>query len=413
MRRVVITGLGIISPVGNDVPNFWNSLTTGKSGVNLLTRFDTSEMKIKVAAQVENFDPKQYFKDKSDIRKTDLYVQYALAAAVQAMGDSGLDDTNCDPTRLGVYVGSGIGGMTTFYDESVKLHTRGPSRVSPHFIPMMIGNIAAGTVAIRFGARGPSLPVVTACATSTNTIGEAFLAIKYGRADAIIAGGSEATIVPLSVAGFANCFALSETTDPARASIPFDKERNGFVMGEGAGVLILEELSHAKQRGAKIYAEICGYGNTCDAYHVTAPHPDATGAADAIALAVNEAGISDSDKIYINAHGTSTQLNDKAETTAIKKVFGEKAYDIPVSSTKSMTGHMLGAAGAAEAIASTLALKYGLLPPTVGLQNTDADCDLDYVPNTAREFSADFALSSSLGFGGHNAVIALKKYSEG
>lgn len=418
MRRVVITGMGVISPVGNDLPSFKDSLINGKSGIAPITRFDTLETKIKVAAQVENFDPKQYFIDKSEIRKTDLYVQYAYAAALQAMNDSGLraiDDgensANCDPERLGVYVGSGIGGMTTFYDESVKLHTRGPSRVSPHFIPMMIGNIAAGTISIKFGACGPTLPVVTACATSTNSIGEAYLAIKHDRADAIIAGGSEATLTPLAVAGFANCFALSESNDPERASIPFDKERNGFVMGEGAGILIIEELTHAQKRGAKIYAEICGYGNTSDAYHVTAPHPEANGATASIKLAVKEAQIGENDKIYINAHGTSTQLNDKAETLAIKKVFGERAYDIAISSTKSMTGHMLGAAGAIEAIASTLTFTDGVVPPTIGYKIPDPECDLDYVPNKVREFKADFALSASLGFGGHNACIALKRFN--
>ena len=417
MRRVVITGMGVISPIGNDLPTFKDSLKNGRSGIVPITRFDTSDTKIKVAAQVENFDPKQYFTDKSEIRKTDLYVQYAYAAALQAMNDSGLRTTddgeelsNCDPNRLGVYVGSGIGGMTTFYDESVKLYTKGPSRVSPHFIPMMIGNIAAGTVSIKFGACGPTLPVVTACATSTNAIGEAYLAIKYDRADAIIAGGAEATLNPLAIAGFANCFALSESSDPERASIPFDKERDGFVMGEGAGILIIEELSHALKRGAKIYAEICGYGNTSDAYHVTAPHPEAIGATAAIKLAVEEAKISQNDKVYINAHGTSTQLNDKAETQAIKNVFGEKAYDIAVSSTKSMTGHMLGAAGAVEAIASTLTFTDGIVPPTIGYQIPDPDCDLDYVPNKAREFKADFALSTSLGFGGHNACIVLKRF---
>ncbi|HBL85243.1 MAG: beta-ketoacyl-[acyl-carrier-protein] synthase II [Clostridiales bacterium GWF2_38_85] len=406
MQRVVITGIGVISPVGNDINSFWNSLSNGISGIDFITRFDTTDIKIKTDAEVKDFDPKIYFADKSEIRKSDLYTQYAYAAAVQAMADSNLIDY--ENTRLGVYVGSGIGGMATFYDESIKLYTKGASRVSPHFIPMMIGNMATGMISIKFKAMGPTLPVVTACATSSNTIGEAYLAIKYGRADAIIAGGSEAAINPLAIAGFANCFALSESTDPKRSSIPFDKERNGFVMGEGAGILILEEYNHAVARGAKIYAEVCGYGNTSDAYHVTAPHPDALGATNAIDLAKKEANITENDKIYINAHGTSTHLNDKAETLAIKNVFGKKAYEIMISSTKSMTGHMLGAAGAVEAIASVLALNNGILPPTIGYQVPDEECDLDYVPNQARKVKVDFVLSTSLGFGGHNVCLVFK-----
>lgn len=419
MRRAVITGIGIISPIGNNMSDYWNNLKSGRSGVSFIEKFSTDDFKVKVAAEVKDFDPMDYFTDRSEIRKTDLYVQYAYAAAKQAMEDSGLRTTdngaeksNCDPYRLGVYFGSGIGGMNTFYDESIKLHTRGPSRVSPHFIPMMIGNIAAGTISIKFKANGVSLPVVTACATSTNAIGEAYLAIKYGRADAIIAGGSEATIIPLAVAGFANCFALSESDNPARASIPFDKERSGFVMGEGAGAIIVEELEHAIARGAKIYAEICGYGNTSDAHHITAPHPEAAGAAAAIKIAMNEANIEKDEKVYINAHGTSTPLNDKAETLAFKQVFGKKAYDIPISSTKSMTGHMLGAAGAAEAIACILALKDNIIPPTIGYEVFDSDCDLNYVPNISLEYNASVALSTSLGFGGHNACIAFRKYNK-
>lgn len=407
MNRVVITGMGIISPIGNTVSDFSDSLQNGKVGIDYITRFDTAEYKVKVAAEVKNFKAVDYYEDKTEIRRTDMFVQYAMGAAVQAMQDSGLKDI--DPTRLGVYVGSGVGGMQTFTAETQKLLERGPSRVSPFFITMMISNMASGTIAMRFNAQGPSMPIVSACATSGNAIGEAYRAIKHGYADAIIAGGAEATICPLAIAGFTNCLALCESDDPARSSIPFDKERSGFVMGEGAGILILEEYEHAKARNAKIYAEVCGYGNTCDAYHITSPQPEAIGAANAISLAVKEAGISGKDKIYINAHGTSTVMNDKTETLAIKKVFGSDAYKIPVSSTKSMTGHMLGAAGAAEAIVGTLVLTEGFIPPTVGYQVPDEECDLDYVPDKARKADVDVVLSSSFGFGGHNACIALKK----
>lgn len=408
MSRVVITGMGIISPIGNSVSAFCESLKTGKVGVGAITKFDTTDFKVKVAAEVKDFNASDYYDDKGEIRHTDLFVQYAMGAAVQAMKDSGLQE-HIDPKRLGVYVGSGVGGMQTFTAETQKLLERGPARVSPFFITMMISNMASGTIAIRFGAQGPSLPVVSACATSGNTIGEAYRAIKHGYADAIIAGGAEATICPLAVAGFTSCLALCESEDPMRSSIPFDKERKGFVMGEGAGIVVLEEYEHAKARNAKIYAELCGYGNTCDAYHITSPHPEAAGATNAIALAVSEAGINSKDKLYINAHGTSTAMNDKVETLAIKNVFGADAYHIPVSSTKSMTGHMLGAAGAAEAIAGVLSLTEGFIPPTMGYQVPDEDCDLDYVPNKAREADLEYVLSSSFGFGGHNAAIVLKK----
>lgn len=326
------------------------------------------------------------------------------------MTDSGLSaGDNIASERLGVYVGSGIGGFHTLAEEHQKLLEKGPRRVSPHFIPMMIANIAAGQIAIRYNATGPCLPVTTACATGTNAIGEAFHAIRYGYADAVIAGGSEAAITPLGFAGFINCMALSQSEDPAAASIPFDKRRNGFVMGEGAGALVLEEYEHAKARGAEIYAEISGYGCTCDAYHVTAPHPEAEGGARAIRLAVEEAGMSGESRVYINAHGTSTPLNDKSETLAIKKAFGELASQVAISSTKSMTGHMLGAAGAVEAIAAVLALKEGILPPTIGYVEPDPDCDLDYIPNTARQAQVNLSLSVSLGFGGHNACVAFTK----
>lgn len=410
MNRVVITGLGVISPVGNSVEEFWNSLIAGKCGIDFITKFDTADFKVKIAAEVKGFDPHDWM-EKGEIRKTDLFVQYAIAAASQAMADSGIEG-KVAPERLGVYVGSGIGGMNTFVAECNTYFTSGPKKISPFFVPMIISNMAAGNIAIKYHAQGPCLPVVTACATSTHAVGEAFRAIKYGYADAIIAGGSEATVNPIGIAGFTNCMALSTKNLPLESSIPFDKRRDGFVMGEGAGILVLEEYEHAKARGAKIYAEVTGYGNTCDAYHITAPHPEAEGGAKTISLAVEEAGLRPEDSIYINAHGTGTPLNDKCETIAVKKVFGQKAYELCISSTKSMTGHMLGAAGAVEAIASTLALHEEMIPPTIGYAEKDEECDLDYVPNTARKRKTDLALSISLGFGGHNACIAIRKYNE-
>ena len=407
MNRVVVTGMGVISPVGNTVQEFWANLIAGKIGIDFITRFDTTDFKVKIAAEVKNFDPGAYM-EKGEIRKTDLFAQYAVAAAAQAMEDSGLAG-KIDPDRFGVYIGSGTGGMNTFITECGKLDSLGPRRVSPHFIPMMISNMASGNIAIKYGAQGPCLPIVTACATATHSIGEAFRAIKHGYADAILAGGAEAAVNRLSMAGFTNCMALSTKNLPEESSIPFDKRRDGFVMGEGAGVLVLEEYEHAKARGAKIYAEVSGYGNTCDAYHVTAPHPEAQGGAKAITLALEEAGARHEEKIYINAHGTGTPMNDKAETLAIKAALGENAYKVAISSTKSMTGHMLGAAGAVEAIASVLALRDGMLPPTVGYREKDDDCDLDYVPNTARKQQMDVAVSTSLGFGGHNACIVFSR----
>lgn len=407
MNRVVVTGLGAVTPVGNDVPTMWEAMKAGKCGIDFITRFDTTEYKAKVAAEVKNFDPLKYI-EKSELRKTDLYCQYALCAAGEAMDDSGLMG-KIVPERFGVYVGSGIGGMQTFVSQTETLRDKGPKRVSPHFIPMMISNIAAGRIAIKYQAKGPSMSVVTACATSSNTIGEAFHAIKHGYADAILAGGAEATITPLAVAGFVNCMALSNSNDPAQASIPFDKRRDGFVMGEGAGTMILEEYEHAKARGAKIYAEIVGYGNTNDAYHVTAPDPDGAGASNAIRIALEESGRTENDLLYINAHGTSTPLNDKGETAAIKQVLGKNAYDVLISSTKSMTGHMLGATGAVEAIASVLALHDGVVPPTIGYREPDPDCDLNYVPNQGIKADIQYAASNSLGFGGHNACIVFKK----
>lgn len=410
MRRVVITGVGAVSPVGNTAEETWNSLITGKNGIGPITRFDTSApaCKVKVAAEVKDFDPSLYM-EKGEVRKTDLYAQYAMAAAVQAMKDSGIEG-KVDSDRLGVYVGSGIGGMNTFVEECNKLEKSGMKRISPFFIPMMISNIAAGNIAIRFKAEGPSMCVTTACATSAHAVGEAFHTIRYGYADAMIAGGAEATINKLSIAGFTNCKALTTEEDPNRASIPFDKERSGFVMGEGGAILVLEEYEHAMARGAKIYAEIVGYGNTNDAYHMTAPHPEAKGAAKSIRLAVEEAGMPADACLYINAHGTSTSLNDKTETLAFKLALGEEAaHKAMVSSTKSMTGHMLGATGALEAMACAYALRDGIVPPTINYREADPDCDLDYVPNEARKADIEYAISTNLGFGGHNACLVLKK----
>jgi len=409
MKRVVITGVGVISPVGNDAAVFFDSLTRGVCGIGPITRFDTSGYKAKMAGEVKDFDPQAVGIDRAQAKRTDLFAQYAMAAAMQAVTDSGIEG-KVAPERFGVYVGSGIGGMQTFVQETEKLLNRGPTRVSPFFIPMMIGNMAAGNIAIRFNAQGPCLPVVTACATSSHAIGEAFRAIKYGHADAIIAGGAEATILPLAVAGFSNMKALSESEDANAASLPFDARRGGFVMGEGSGIVVLEEYEHAVNRGAKVYAEVCGYGNTCDAYHITAPHAEAVGAANAIRLALEEAGWQ-GEALYINAHGTGTPMNDKVETLAIKKAMGEEAArKALISSTKSMTGHMLGAAGAVEAVACAFALKNGVVPPTIHLEQPDPECDLNYVPNEAVRADIEMAISSSLGFGGHNAVVALRKF---
>ncbi len=425
-RKVAITGLGVVSPLGCETDSFWKNICSGVCGIGEIRAFDASDYKVRIAAEVKDFDPLRFI-EKSQLRKTDLFAQYAAGAAAMAMKDSGLavfnDDLKGDvslcgiaPERLGVYVGSGIGGMNTFVREVNKLSDGGPNTVSPFFVPMMIGNIAAGTIAIRYGATGVNLPVVTACATGSHSIGEAYLAIKHGRADAVIAGGCEAAVNALSIAGFTNCMALSKRNDPESSSIPFDMRRDGFVLAEGAGILILEELEHATGRGAKVYGMITGYGNTCDAYHITAPHPEAAGAAEAIRIALREAfandhqmeeKINDGAKIYINAHGTSTPLNDRSETLAIKKALGEElAYKVSVSSTKSMTGHMLGAAGAVEAIISVLALRDGIIPPTIGYKEKDPDCDLDYTPNKAVKIQAEIALSNSLGFGGHNACLA-------
>ncbi len=408
MKRVVITGMGVISPVGNSLKAFWDGLLAGVCGVGPITRFDTEGFKAKLAAEVKDFNPADFGMDVPTQRRMDKFTQYAVAAAKQAVEESGIVGT-VEPERLGVYVGSGIGGMSTFVEQSNRLNERGPSRVSALFIPMMISNMAAGTIAIQYNAQGPCLPTVTACATSTHAVGEAYRAIAHGYADAIVAGGTEATITPLAVAGFTTCMALSLEQDPLKASLPFDARRAGFVMGEGAGILVLEEYERAVKRGAHIYAEICGYGNTCDAYHVTAPRPDGSGGARAMELALREAALSDEDCLYINAHGTGTPLNDKSETLAIKRALGEAAARRAIiSSTKSMTGHMLGAAGAVELIASAKAVEEGVVPPTIGLTEPDPECDLDYTPLTARRANLTIAVSTSLGFGGHNGAVALR-----
>lgn len=408
MRRVVITGMGIISPIGKDIKTFWENLKNGVCGIDFIQNIDTTGLEVKIAGEVRDFRAEDFGVEKGMARKADRYCQFALAAAQQAMDDRG--DLGLPNERVGVYVGSGIGGMQTFLNESKKMFEEGPGRVSPLFIPMMISNIAAGNIAIAHHAEGPCLPVVTACATSTHAIGEAYRAIKYGYADAIIAGGAEATINPLAIGGFTNCKALSKSSDPKRASLPFDAERKGFVIGEGAGIVILEEYEHAKASGAKIYGEICGYGNTCDAYHYTAPKPDGTCASRAIKMAIEEANYSEKDTLYVNAHGTGTHMNDSSETQALKLALGEKeARRAHISSSKSMTGHMLGAAGGVEVIVSALSLQEGIVTPTIGLNNPDPECDLDYTPNKAQKVDLTIAISNSLGFGGHNACVAIRK----
>lgn len=407
MRRVVVTGMGAITPVGNDIDTMWANMLAGVNGVEKITSFDTSDLKVHLAGTVKNFEPEKYI-EKRELRKLDIYCQYAIAAAQQAVDDSGILG-NINEERFGVYIGAGIGGLHSFVNNVTALNEGGPRKVSPFYIPMMIGNIATGNVAIRFKAKGVSLSVMSACATGTHSIGEAFHAIKDGYADAIIAGGTEAVIAPLTIAGFQNMKALSTNEDPETASRPFDKNRDGFVMGEGAGMLVLEEYEHAKARGAKIYAEFAGYGNTCDAHHVTAPDPEGAGLARAIKIAMAEAGTTDDDQLYINAHGTSTHLNDLTETMAFKSALGEKAYDANISSTKSMTGHMLGATGAIEAIVSVLTLRDGMIPPTIHLNEQDEELDLNYTPNKAVKRDVTVAASTNLGFGGHDACVVFKK----
>jgi 3-oxoacyl-[acyl-carrier-protein] synthase II len=412
-RRVVVTGTGVITPVGNDVQTYWKNLLDTVCGIDVITSIPTDDLPVKIAGEVKDFNPADYEIEAPFARKQDKFTIYAVAAAWQAVKQSGLssaEDGNIDPLRFGVYVGSGIGGFSTQMRETEKILNEGAKWVSPLFIPTMISNIAAGNIAIRNNACGPCLPVVTACATSTHAIGEAFRAIKHGYADAIIAGGSEAAVIPLAIAGFANAKALSRAEDPKHASLPFNKNRGGFVMSEGAAMLVLEEYEHAVARGAEIIAEVCGYGNTCDAHHVTAPRPDGVTQAAAIRQALDEAGYTSDDVLYINAHGTGTALNDVCETLAFKLALGEDAYKAHVSSTKGSTGHMLGAAGAVEAVASVLALKNGIVPPTANLDEIDPECDLNYTPNRPVEAPLTIAVSDSLGFGGHNGCVAFRKY---
>jgi 3-oxoacyl-[acyl-carrier-protein] synthase II len=410
MNRVVITGLGAITPVGSGKEEFWNSIVSGKSGVGYVTKFDTKDHDVKIAAEVKDFDPTEYM-GKKDAKRMDLFSQYAIAATKQALEDSGIDLEKVDLDRAGTIIGSGIGGVSTLESEKEKMDEKGPGRISPLFIPMMISNMAAGQVSMAFGLKGSSMTITTACASATHAIGEAFRMIKYGNLDFAVTGGTESSITPLSMGGFISMKALSANNDnPQSASRPFDRNRDGFVMGEGAGIVVLEDLNHALQRGATIYAEIIGYGSTSDAFHITQPDPDARGARNAMEMAVNEGNIKLEDVHYINAHGTSTYFNDKLETLAIKTLFGDHASKINISSTKSMTGHLLGAAGGIEAIATTLALKEGIIPPTINYDTQDEECDLNYTPNKAVHRDIEHALSNSLGFGGHNASILLKKY---
>lgn len=407
-RRVVVTGMGAITPVGNNVKDTWEGLKSGKNGIAPITLFDTENFKAKLGAEVKDFNPRDYL-EVNEVLRTDRYAQFAVAAAQQAVEESGIEGTVA-PERFSVIFGTGIGGINTFETEYGKLMEKGPRRVSPLFIPMMIANMASGMIAIRHNCRGSAMPAVTACASGSNAIGEAMRLIRHGYADAAIAGGAEAAISPSAIAGFVNMKALSTSEDPEAASLPFDKRRGGFVIGEGAVALILEEYEHAKARGAKIYGEVCGYGSTCDAHHITAPHPEARGGAQAMADAMREAGYTENDRVYVNAHGTGTPMNDSLETIAIKKALGEEAAKRAyVSSTKSMTGHMLGAAGAIEALACLFALNEGIIPPTINLKEQDEACDLNCVPNTAVKADIDLALSNSLGFGGHNACLAFRK----
>lgn len=415
-KRVVVTGMGIISPIGNDVQTYWNNLKDGVCGIELIKSIPTEDLAAKVAGEVKDFNPADFGIEPAFARKQDNFTIYAVAAAYQAVKQSGLvssetEEGNIDPMRLGVYVGSGIGGFSTMVRETEKMLNEGSKWISPLFVPTMISNIAAGNLAIRHNACGPCLPVVTACATSTHAIGEAFRAVKYGNADAVITGGSEAAVIPIAIAGFANAKALTKSEDPKYASLPFNRNRGGFVIAEGAAILVLEEYEHAKARGAEILAEVCGYGNTCDAHHVTAPRPDGKTQAAAIRMALDEAAYTSDDVLYINAHGTGTPLNDVSETAAFKLALGDDAYKAHISSTKGSTGHMLGAAGGAEAIASVLALKEGVVPPTIHLDESDPECDLNYTPNKAVEVDLTIAASDSLGFGGHNGCIVFRKYN--
>lgn len=410
-KRVVITGMGCISPVGNDATSVWNNLAAGKSGIGMITHYDTGDFRVKIAAEVKDFDPGAIFGQR-EVRHMDRFAQFALAATHQAVQDAGLEINAANRDRIGVVIGTGIGGIGTLYEQMKVFSTRGPQRVSPFLVPMMIPDSAAGLIAIHFGVRGVNMAVVTACATGTNAIGEAVEIIRRGSAEIMIAGGSEASIVPIAMGGLGVMTALSTCEDPARACRPFDLNRDGFVMGEGSAVLVLESLDSALQRGARILAEVSGYGTTNDAFHISAPAENGAGAALCMRLALENAGLGIEDIDYINAHGTSTQLNDKSETAAIKNVFGEKAYEIPVSSTKSMTGHLLGASGALEALIAVKTIENQTIPPTINYETPDPHCDLDYVTEGARKSNLVHVMSNSFGFGGHNATVIISKYKE-
>jgi len=410
-RRVVVTGLGVVSPVGNNVADFWANLLAGQCGVDKITLFDATAFDTKIAAEVRDFNPAPAFPSPKEVRRTDRYTQFGVHAAWQALKDSGLDSAQTDRDRIGVMIGSGIGGLTTTTEQHKILLERGPGRMSPFTIPMLIGNMASGVVSMYFGLRGPNYATCSACATSTHALGEAWRTIKMGDADAILAGGAEATIIPIGIGGFCAMKAMStRNDDPKHASRPFDKERDGFVMGEGAGVLVLEELEHAKARGARIYGEIAGYGNTADAHHLTAPSPGGEGAGRCMKMGLRNAGLNPTDISYINCHGTSTPQGDIAETQAIKTLFGEHARKVAISSTKGATGHMLGAAGAVETIACVKAIENNIVPPTINYEHPDPECDLDYVPNKAREMQVNAIVNNSFGFGGHNATIVATKF---
>jgi 3-oxoacyl-[acyl-carrier-protein] synthase II len=412
LKRVVVTGLGALTPIGNSVPDYWDGLMGGRNGIGPITLFDASRHACRIAGEVKDFNPQDYM-DRKDAKRMDRFAQFAIAASKQALADAELDINDLNAEQIGVLIGTGIGGLKVLEDQQEVYLTRGPDRCSPFMIPMMIANMAAGLTAIHTGAKGPNNCTVTACAAGSNAIGDAFRLVQRGYAQAMICGGTEAAVTPLSLAGFAACRALSSRNDdPEHACRPFDRDRDGFVMGEGSGILILEELDHALSRGAKIYAELVGYAMTCDAYHMTAPVPGGEGAARAISLCLKDGGLAPADVSYINAHGTSTPANDVNETKAIKTALGDHAQAIAISSTKSMTGHLLGGSGGIEAVATAMAVKHNQVPPTINYENPDPDCDLDYVPHTSREQTVNVALSNSFGFGGHNVTLAFRKYGE-
>lgn len=411
-KRVVVTGLGVVSPVGTGVEKFWKALLSGTSGIKSITRFDASELTTRIAGEVKDFNPHDYL-EKKEARRMDRYTHFGIAAAKMALEDAAIDMEKVNKSRVGVLIGSGVGGIETVEEQARVLINKGPGRISPFFVPMMIANILGAHVAISYGFQGPNTSTVTACASSNNAIGEAYRLVAYGQSDVMVTGGAEAPIIPLAMAGFCSMRALSTRNDePERASRPFDAERDGFVMGEGSGVMVIESLEHAQKRGAKIYAELTGYGVTCDAYHITQPEPEGVGAARSMQMALDDAGIKPEEVQYINAHGTSTPLGDIGETKAIKKVFGDHAYKVAISSTKSMTGHLLGAAGGIEGIACVLAIRDGIVPPTINYENPDPQCDLNYVPNEAQRIVVKAALSNSFGFGGHNGTILFEEFKE-